>query len=60
MRSRSGTGIISWWPNSCHATSWAGAWSTVVALKRLRVPSALTNGPPCVADPRAWTLGLPR
>ena len=38
----------------------AGAWSTVVALKRLRVPSDFTNGPRGSRDPRAWTFGLPR
>ena len=31
VRSRSGIASISWWPNSCHATSCAGAWSTAVA-----------------------------
>ena len=44
MRSRSGIGSSSWWPNSCQATSWWGTWSTVVALKRLRVRSDFTNG----------------
>ena len=41
MRSMSGIGSSSWWPNSCQATSWCGSWSTDVALKRLRVRKRL-------------------
>ena len=60
VRSRSGIGSSSWWPNICHATSWCGTWSTVEALKRLRVRSDFTNGTAWVAEPSAWALGLPR
>ena len=60
VRSMSGTGRSSWWPNICQATNWCGIWSTVEALNRLRVRRLLTNGTPCVANPTEWTLGLPR
>ncbi len=60
VRSRSGTGSSSWWPYIRWATSWAGSWSTEVALNRLRVRSALASSVPWVIEPRRCTLGLPR
>ena len=41
VRSRSGIGSSSWWPNSCHATSWWGTWSTVEAREPVAGPQRL-------------------
>jgi hypothetical protein len=60
VRSMSGTGMSSWWPNICQARSWWGHWSTEEALNRLRVRRLRTSAVPCVAEPREWALGLPR
>ena len=54
------TGISSWWPKSCHATSWWGSWSTEVALNLLRVRSVLIIRTPWVWAPSEWAFGLPR
>ena len=53
-----GSGSSSWWPNIRCATSWCGSWSTEVALKRLRVRSALTSSMPCVSEPEAVHVGV--
>ena len=53
-------GISSWWPKSCHATSWWGSWSTEVALNLLRVRSVLIIRTPWVWAPSEWAFGLPR
>ena len=60
VRSRSGTGISSWWPKSCQATSWCGTWSTELALNLLRVRNDLSIAMPWVCDPSECALGLPR
>ena len=44
MRSMSGTGTVSGAPNSSAEEISLGRWSTVLAVKTLRVPSALTSG----------------
>ena len=59
VRSTSGTGSSSWWPNISSAASICGSWSTEVAEKRERPPSALErSGMPRMA-PWPWTVGLP-
>ena len=60
VRSMSGIGRKSWWPNIRCATSWWGSWSTDVARKRLRVRKDLTIAVPWVSEPRLCALGLPR
>ncbi len=59
VRSRSGIGTISWWPNSCHAASCCGIWSTDDALNRLWVRSVRMKPAPWVPKPSEWALGLP-
>ena len=46
VRSRSGTGTLSPVPNISADAACLGAWSTVLALKMLRVPSALNSTRP--------------
>ena len=46
MRSTSGMGIESGAPNISALEISFGRWSTVLAVKTLRVPSALTNARP--------------
>ena len=46
VRSTSGTGMLSAAPNISPADTCLGIWSTVVAEKTLRVPSAFTNARP--------------
>ena len=51
VRSTSGTGRRSWWPNISSAASMCGSWSTEVAEKRARDPSARDkNGMPSMAE----------
>ena len=59
VRSMSGTAIVSEPPNISAEAICLGSWSTVLALKTLRVPSALTSTR--VEQRREpWAVGLPR
>ncbi len=60
VRSMSGIGNSSWCPYIRYARSWAGSWSTEVALNLFRVRKVLTIAGPWVIEPRLCTLGLPR
>ena len=60
VRSTSGTGTPSIVPNISPADTCLGIWSTVEALKTLRVPSALSSARPYSGASRLWALGLPR
>ena len=51
VRSTSGTGSSSWWPNMSSAASIWGSWSTDVAEKRLRVPRLRMKTWPKSAEP---------
>ena len=60
VRSTSGTGRSIGWPNICVAATWWGNWSTLVALKRLRVRSNRRKPLELSSEPLLCTVGLPR
>ena len=59
VRSMSGIGRRSWWPNMSSAASICGSWSTEVAEKRLRLPRLRRKSWPKRIAPWLWTVGLP-
>lgn len=60
VRSRSGTGMVSGWPNIRPLDTCFGIWSAVLAEKTLRVPSARISGPPYREPAMLCAFGLPR